>query len=172
MKQREAVYQAVVSVLESNGIEFIQGKSNAAQLLTKEMRSEVHRIVVAGFESGTVKLKETQSNHDKLTDSAKLSSYVTGLITNWLNKDPDLNGGLAYQSKNPGSRAGSGDTLVKEMRLLKKQLEAAGNLDGVAKVEEAIEDRVKELKAAKAKANKPEAINVDNLPDFLKDLVF
>lgn len=164
MKQREAVFQATTSTLAAHGIEFSAG-TNIREVMTAEIRSEIADRVTALFQEGQVELKSTESNQSKLQDVAKLRNYVTGLITNWFNKDPNLNGGVKHQVKNPGSR--QSDTQLKEMRLLRKQLALKGDDVAIARVDAAIAERINELGAAKAK---PESIDADNLPEFLRDL--
>lgn len=168
MKQREAVYSSTTEVLASKGIEFMPGTTDVRDVVTTEIRKEIADRVVSLFKSGQVEFKGTDSNQAKLNDDKLLRNYVTGLITNWFNKDTQLNGGAKYQAKNPGSRAASGDSQLKEMRLLKKHLETIGNTEGVARVDEAIQARIAELRAEKA-PTLPE-VTADNLPDFLKDL--
>jgi hypothetical protein len=168
MKQREAVYSSTTEVLAHKGIEFMPAVTDVRDVVTTEIRKEVADRVVNLFKSGQVEFKGTDANQAKLSDEKLLRNYVTGLITNWFNKDPQLNGGSKYQAKNPGSRAGSGDPQLKEMRILKKHLETTGNTDGVARVEQAIQARISEIQAEKSPAL-PE-VSTDNLPDFLKDL--
>ena len=168
MKQREAVYSSTTEVLASKGIEFTPTVTDVRDVVTTEIRKEIADRVVSLFKSGQVEFKGTDANQAKLSDEKLLRNYVTGLITNWFNKDPQLNGGAKYQAKNPGSRAGSSDAQLKEMRLLKKHLETIGNTEGIARVEEAIKNRLAEIQADKAPAL-PE-VSTDNLPDFLKDL--
>lgn len=166
MKQREAVYKVTTEVLASRNIEFTPGETDVKDVATADIRSEITRKLVNLFQEGQVEFKSTESNQAKLSDEPKLRSYVTGLITNWFNKDTNLNGGSKYQAKNPGSRAP--DSQLREMRILKKRLEAKGDAGAVARVDQAIAERIQELKAAKS----PEipAANVENLPEFLRDL--
>lgn len=168
MKQREAVYQSVISSLNTFNVEYHPGQ-DVRPLITTEIRKDIAEKLVKLFTSGEAAFKDSQSNRDKLNDPVKLKSYIAGLITNWINKDPNLNGGAKHQPKNPGSRAGGSDPMLKEMRLLKKQLQESGNEDGVAKVEAAINDRIQELKVGKTQQPKP--LDIESLPDFLKDLV-
>lgn len=168
MKQREAVYSATTEVLASKGIEFVPGTTDVRDVVTTDVRKEIADRVVNLFKSGQVEFKGTDSNQAKLNDDKLLRNYVTGLITNWFNKDTKLNGGAKYEAKNPGVRAGSADPQLKELRLLKKHLEIKGDQDKIARVEEAIQARIAELKAEKA-PTLPE-VSADNLPDFLKDL--
>lgn len=166
MKQREAVYKVTTEVLAAKSIGFTPGETDVKDVATPEIRAEITSKIVALFQEGQVEFKSTESNQAKLSDEPKLRSYVTGLITNWFNKDPNLNGGSKYQAKNPGSRAP--DSQLREMRLLKKRLEAKGDADAMARVDQAIAERIQELKATRS----PEipAANVDNLPEFLRDL--
>jgi hypothetical protein len=167
MKQREAVYKVTTEVLASKGVEFMPTVTDVRDLVNSEIRSEITDRIVTMFQEGQVEFKSTESNQDKLNDAKKLRSYVTGLITNWFNKDTQLNGGAKYEAKNPGTR--SADAQMKELRILKKHLEAKGDTDNLPRVEQAIAERVQELKAEKAPAPLP-AVDADNLPDFLKDL--
>lgn len=168
MKQREAVYQVTTEVLASKGIEFMPTVTDVRDLANSDIRSEITSKIVTLFQEGQVEFKSTESNQEKLSDPKKLRSYVTGLITNWFNKDPQLNGGAKYEAKNPGSRQGSGDPQMKELRLLRKQLVANGSSpDSIARVDQAIADRAAELKAESAPSP---TVNPDNLPDFLRDL--
>ena len=167
MKQREAVYKVTTEVLAAKGIEFMPATTDVRDLVNSEIRSEITDRIVTFFQEGQVEFKSTESNQDKLNDAKKLRSYVTGLITNWFNKDPQLNGGAKYEAKNPGTR--SSDAQLKELRILKKHLEAKGDTDNLPRVEQAIAERVQELKAEKAPASLP-TVDPENLPDFLKDL--
>src|SRR5271157_5995691 len=108
ISQREAVYNSIVLVLATASIEFKDGMSIDG-LLTKDLRTQVHALVVDGFKSGEVEFEKTPSNAEKLASEAKLNSYVSGLISNWVRKDKRFNGNVTYVPKNPGSRAGQGD---------------------------------------------------------------
>lgn len=170
ISQRQAVFMATLAALSAKGIEFVPGKTIIHDVCTKELKESVVDSVCAMFQSGEVSFKDTPENAKKLEDAKELRRYVAGLVTNWHNKDTELNAGCKYEAKNPGSRAGSADPQVKEMKLLKTKLEAAGNTEGAAKVETAIQLRLNELKAAKA-ATKTVQINVENLPEELRSLV-
>ena len=118
--QREAVYSATKGVLSDAGIKFEDG-GEISSVMTDELRAKVTAIVCAGFKQGEIELKDTPSNKDKLTTESKLSSYVSGLISNWYRKDKRFNGGVSYEPTNPGSRAGQGDPQLKALRQLHKQ---------------------------------------------------
>lgn len=166
MKQREAVYKVTTEALAARSIDFTPGETDVKEVATADIRSEITRKLVHLFQDGAVDLKSTESNQTKLSDENKLRSYVAGLITNWFNKDPNLNGGSKHKAKNPGSRVA--DDQLREMRLLKKRLEIKGDASAIARVDQAINDRVQELKAAKQPS--VPAPDVDSLPEFLRDL--
>jgi hypothetical protein len=154
ISQKEAVFNAVVEVL---------GDFSGVAELSTEQRKEVINSLMSGFASGTVELSAEASA--KYDTEAKLKSYTQGLVSNWLRKDPRLNGGSKYQTKNPGSRAGSGDETVKALRVLRSTLTDA---DAIAEVDSEIATRIAAFKASKmAKVE----INTDLIPENLRHLV-
>ena len=88
MTQKDAVYQAVISVLSNEGVAFKEGVDSAISLLNRPLRSRINSILMSGFASGNVEL-------DTSFDSqAALKTYTGGLVSNWLRKDARLNGGI------------------------------------------------------------------------------
>ena len=75
MTQREAVFTATIQVLKDSGIKFEQGQT-ASDLLTKDHRESINAIICEGFKAGTIDLKDTPSNQEKLNDPAKLKGYT------------------------------------------------------------------------------------------------
>ncbi len=148
MKQSEAIFQAVQNTYNENGVHFEEGM-DVESTFTKELRGQVHEIVCEGFQSGRIDFADTPSNKAKLADRAKLSAYVSGLISNWVRKDPRLNGSVKYVAKNPGSRAGQSDEQMKTLRALAKQF-AGTEKEGLINAQ--IEKRRTELAAAKSKS--------------------
>ena len=127
VNQKEAVFNAVTNVC---------GVQDEAYNPTKEQRAQVNMILFTGFQEGTIEL-------DKTYDESGLKSYCSGLQSNWLRKDSRLNGGVKYQAKNPGSRAGSGDASVKAMRTL---LGTKSDATERAEIQEFIDRRLAEIK--------------------------
>jgi len=150
MKQSEAVVIFVKEITD------VSGKVQ----LTSDQRKQVVERIVAGIKEGTISFSESaRAKHD--TD-AKLRSYVGGMVTNWLNKNPELNGGVKYVAKNPGSRSGSLE--YKQALALKSKLQSEGQ-DVPADLETFI--------AQNAPAPKgPKLVKVDtsSLPEALKAL--
>jgi hypothetical protein len=146
-KQKDAVFNAVCAVRGST--EF-----SGAVELTKEERSAVQSSLISGFQSGSI------AYQGDATDATKLSSYVSGLVSNWLRKDKRLNGNVSYVAKNPGTRTGAGDESLKAMRTL---LGATSDEDARSEIQAEIDKRVGELKPKKV-------INVAALPESLRHL--
>ena len=154
--QKEAVYNAIRSVLAENNISFEDG-SDVSTYMSREYRAVVNQILFEGFRAGSIEL-------DREFTDTELKSYVSGLQSNWIRKDKRLNGNTQYVAKNPGSRAGAGDAQLKAMRALLATLSDAGDR---AEVETAIAQRVAEIDAAKPKAQ----VDVSKLPDALKKFI-
>lgn len=156
MNQREAVYGAIKSVLAENEINFEDGM-DVATVLTKELRGQVNEILYHGFVSGSVGL-------DIKYDDKQLRQYCSSLQSNWIRKDKRLNGGVKYEAKNPGSRAGSGDESVKAMKTLLKTL--TPGTEDYTDVETHLNARLAEISASKVKTI---TINMDALPEALRN---
>lgn len=157
LSQKEAVYNAVTSVLSENNISVSEG-TDVSTLMTRELRSQVNQVLFEGFRSGSVELDREYSDSD-------LKAYVSGLQSNWLRKDKRLNGGTKYSAKNPGSRIGSSDPQLKAMRALLTTLSSESDR---AEVQSAIDTRVSEIQASKVKKV---TIDTESLPADLAKFV-
>jgi len=138
--QKEAVFNAVTSVLNENNVQVSDG-TDINTLMNKELRSQVNAILFEGFRNETIEL-------DRSFDDSALKGYVSGLQSNWLRKDKRLNGGTKYSAKNPGSRVGSSDPSLKAMRTLLSTLTTDADK---AEVQAAIDNRISEIQASKIK---------------------
>ena len=112
INQKSAVYAAITHVLAESGIKHEDG-TNIVSLMTSERRTLVNQILFEGFRSEEAGISCTKQYDDK-----QLKSYISGLVSNWLKKDKRFNGNTAYVPKNPGSRQGSSDAILKNMKLL------------------------------------------------------
>lgn len=139
LTQKDAVYNAVTSVLAENNVS-VEG-TNASAVMTRELRAQVNQVLFEGFRDGSIEL-------DKEFTDTELKGYVSGLQSNWLRKDTRLNGGGKYSAKNPGSRVGSSDPSLKAMRALLSTLTSESDK---AEVQTAIDARVSEIQASKVK---------------------
>lgn len=166
MNQREATVQAIMDTLEARGFEYeLNGTTPVSEVLTDADKATVRGILFDQFRNSEISYKaEFQTKVDSDTE---LKKYISGLTNNWIRKYKPFNSGVAYVAKNPGSRAGSSDEQMRELKKLLNQVRATGNTDAISEVEEAITARAAEIKPKSAA--KP--INVDALPDSLKHLV-
>lgn len=153
--QKEAVYTAIVELFGHDG--------QSAFDATKEQRNQIIEVVTAGIMNGSVEFSaDARAKHDT---EAKVKGYVGGMVSNWLRKDQRLNGGDKYVTKNPGSRAGSGDEVLKNLKALKSTLSDKDQLDAV---DAEITKREEFLRSQKAKTV---TINTDLIPESLKHLI-
>ncbi len=83
LSQKDAVYNFVVSALKDANTAPNEGQK-LKELVTKEVRKSVRQRLFASVKSGEVKLS-------KQFDDSKLKKYCSGLINNWLKKDPRFN---------------------------------------------------------------------------------
>lgn len=147
ISQREAIYQAVQNAFAEAGIEFTP-KMDVSELLTEAMMKQIRAEVTEGFLQGLTDLKDTPNNQAKLANPAEMTKYVSSLISNWVRKDENLNGGVDYEPKNPGSRAGSSDPQLKALKQLAVQFKGTTKAAEIAKH---IEVRTAQITAEKAK---------------------
>lgn len=164
MKQREAVYKATHAVLKEAGISFEDYQEGGIKdLVTDEHRGQIIGIVCESFKSGEVELKDTEANRSKLANDAELRAYTSGLVSNWHRKDKCFNGNVTYKAKNPGSRAGQGDSQMKNLKLLRKKFE-----DDPAKVKEIDEAIVKRTEELRAEKTKKIEVDWNEIPEELR----
>lgn len=156
--QKDAVIKAIMSVVEGYTI---NGDTLLSDVITKEEKDTVKTILFNGFRNGNIEFSVDAVA--KYRADAELKKYVTGLLDNWIRKYPGFNAGQSYVTKNPGSRSGSGDAKIKALKAL---LKTVTDNEVKAQVEQAINERLAELK--------PEAkveIDVNALPEHLRHLV-
>lgn len=153
MTQGDVVFQAVVAVFGTDGK--LTEAVPETKAWTEAQKREVHDRVFMAFKTGVT----TKSSGG--TDDASLLKYIPGLVNNWVRKDLRLNGGVKYTAKNPGSRSGGGDEMIKNMKIL---LGATTDPEARLAIQAEIDKRMEELKPKVT-------INVDALPEALRHLV-
>lgn len=155
--QKDGVFNAVEAFMSEN--DRVLGDDKV--ILSTDDRASVVDMLVAATEAGELERKsnKTGSNHKE---------YWQGTLSNWLRKDPRLNGNVKYEAKNPGSRAGAGDGKLKNLKMLLKQVELTKCDESIVKVTEAIASR--ELELANERAKKLE-VNADLIPEELQHLI-
>jgi hypothetical protein len=152
MKQKDAVYSTIVSAFANAGLTFTEGMDVGPAMKDKALRAYVQSQIEAGFTAGTIDFEPTVSNKEKMSTPAKLSQYVSGLISNWIRKDERLNGNVKYEAKNPGTRVGSTDPQLKALRQLATQFKHDTVKFG--EIQNHISNRVSTLQSEKAKSIK------------------
>ena len=162
MNQKTAVYEATMATLAEKQIDFTDGE-NLSQVMTKDLRKDVVSIVTAAFVAGEVELSAEAKA--KYSDEAKVKAYASGLVNNWHRKDTRFNGGEKYVAKNPGSRAGSGDSVLKNLKALRSTRTDEAELTAI---DEAIAKRTIEVAADKAKKI---TVDMDKIPAELRELL-
>ena len=132
------------------------------EYITDQQKEYIVEAVAASIWEGDTEL--SPEARAKYNTPKLVRSYTVGLVNNWFRKHKELNGGGTYVPKNPGSRIS--DPQLKEMRALRKRLiDRNARPEDIARADAAIERKLKELGAKEVE------INLDLLPDELKDLI-
>ena len=162
VNQKEGVFNAITNLFASS-----DRRIDGAVTLTKEERAEVVEIVTVGIHEGTIEFSDDAAKKYPTFEDKK--KYVPGLVNNWLRKDTRLNGNTKYVAKNPGSRTGSGDEAMKNLKALRTQLSTMGaDAESITAVDQEIDKRKAEL--AKSKATKV-VVDVSKIPEELRHLI-
>lgn len=132
-----------------------------ASIATDADRLAVAELLIEGFEQGEINL--SAEAREKFQSRRELKKYVSGLISNWWKKNPDLNGGGKYE---PKSQRVTNSAQIKNIMLLRERCSESGNEDGVAQCDAMIA-KIK----AEAEVKKEKAIDVEKLPEELRGLL-
>lgn len=160
--QKEAVYQTTLTVLNENGIQL--DNQPVKDVANKTIKETVVGIVTQGILGGAVAFSdEAKAKHNT---PELVRKYVSGMVDNHWRKDTRLNGGLKYEIKNPGTRSGSGDATIQNLKNL-LQLKQ-GDAEACSLIQQALDERKAELSAAKAKKLE---VDVSAIPEHLRHLV-
>jgi hypothetical protein len=139
MTQKDAVYQAVISVLSNEGVAFKEGVDSAISLLNRPLRSRINSILMSGFASGNVEL-------DTSFDSqAALKTYTGGLVSNWLRKDARLNGGIKAAPSKRNNVVSKSRPKDPQLKALKTLLSQTTDNEKRSEIQSFIDARVNEL---------------------------
>ena len=143
MKQKDAVFQVVTSLVEVNG----------PVNLNADQKKLCVDAMVEMFQKNEIELISPQDD---------LKRYASGLLNNWMRKDPRLNGGVKYEAKNPGSRAGQSDPVIKCLKAMLSQPDMTDEKRAV--IQKEIDALILEKKVDKVK----KVIDLSVIPDDLK----
>lgn len=138
MTQKDAVLSAISTVLANNNIKFQPNVTNVASVLTRELRSQINTLLTVEFSNGSVDMSDDAKS--KLNDVAELRAYISGLVSNWVRKDPRLNGGAVIATTSSStttvSKSLRNDPQLQALRKLQsaqvetsKQVEIQGFID-------------------------------------------
>jgi len=163
MNQKEATVGSIISVLYNRGIEYeLNGPTPVRALLTTEDRANVREMLLDGFAKGQIEMTaQGQANNNT---PALMKKYVDGLIGNWVSKYDGFNCGEKHTTKNPGSRTGSKDECIVEMKKVLSTLPVGS--DNYELVQAEIAKRQAEISPTKMVE-----IDVSALPESLRHLV-
>lgn len=161
VSQKQAVTNAILSVFPKYEL---GGEVILSTLLNSDTKKKLRAILVSGFKAGEISMSEDAiKKYITSKDDKALDKYVSGLLDNWVRKNPEFNNGGKYITKNPGSRAGSGDEQVRAMRNLKK---TTNDPEVLAEIDAAITERLAEIKPTQTVE-----IDVEALPEHLRRFV-
>ena len=160
MSQRTATVKAIISVITDRGVQYeLNGETPISEVLTIDDKQKVCQIIFNGFRNGNIELSAEAAG--KFRADNELRKYVVGLVNNWIRKAPEFNGGNSYQTKNPGSRSGTGDAKIKALKAL---MSTVSDESTKAQIQLAIDERLEELQPKVQ-------IDVTALPEHLRHLV-
>lgn len=163
VSQKMAVINVILATLSDRGVKYeLKSETPVQDILTESDKTTIRTTLFSMFRKGEVECSEEATK--KFTDDSELKAYISGLVNNWVRKSVDLNGNVKYQAKNPGSRQGSGDEQVREMKKLLSQTTDASKKQ---LIQSAIDARLSEIKSEKNKVE----IDVSKLPEELRSLV-
>jgi len=118
--QKQVVINAIIEVM---------GSTDTKNMSSDEQKQILDIIAVQLVEQNCV------SADAKFKDVASLRKhYVSGLLNNWIRKAPELNGGVKYEAKNPGSR--TKDPTLQALKAIVAQFTADNNPNLPAAIEE------------------------------------
>jgi hypothetical protein len=169
MNQKTAVCECLVRVLEQNEIDYeLGGEIPIKQVLSKSMFDEVRREICEGFEEGLISMSD-EAKVKYVGHPTEMKKYVNGLVNNWVRKNKEFNNNFKgtpegkYEIKNPGSRTGSTDESIKNMRLL---LKTVTDPTVRGEIQEAIDERI-----AIISPQYTVKVNAEAIPEHLRHLV-
>lgn len=156
MNQRDATCNALISVLADRGVNYEEnGPTPISEVLNADDKTKVRAMLFIAFRKGDIDFKSPE----KLSDDKYLKDYISGLVNNWIRKAPEFNCDTVYHAKNPGSRQGSGDEMIKEM---KKLLSVTEDPEAKEVIKSAIEARQAEIKPTTV------TVDVSKIPEHLR----
>lgn len=163
VSQRDSVVNEVKAILGST----FNSSLSAKDQLTDDQFLTIKSNIFNGIINGTIAFSK------EITDEKEVNKYISGMISNYLRKVKELNGGISYSPSSVVSN--SRDAQLLELNKLSKSY--TENSSEFNQIQEAILLRKAELELEKASTTKEkkktkefESINMDALPEGLKNL--
>lgn len=109
MKQRDCVLKHTIEMVRERKLSWTEGQ-DMKPVADKAFLGELADRVTADIASGACEMRNLKQ------DPKELRRYVVGMVNDAYRKDKRMNGGVRYEFKNPGSRAGAGDEVLRTLR--------------------------------------------------------
>lgn len=152
LNQKEGVFSVVSEICKI--------ENSQVEMCPVEKSLVIDKVCVM-FEMNEIDMSDNAKSK-YIGNRVELRKYVGGLVNNWLRKDTRLNGGEKYVTKNPGSRTGTSDSVIKNLKLLRSTLTDDSKIQSI---NEAIDKRTEEIRIEK---NKNVEIDMSVISDELK----
>jgi len=143
LKQAHAVLYYTKQVLGDSFHEGLDVRSYCSD----EQRQQIADLVTDSILNGKTFMKD--ESRAKYSTRESLRRYVVGMVKNWFDKSKELNGGIKHSAKAPGTRRHQKDEVIKNLKIMRKQLQDSGNAEALAEIDDAISARIAELEAQK-----------------------
>ena len=157
--QKESVYAAVTEFLKEQNLPFVDGQK--VELSKDQRKTVIEMVSQAALAGEMVMSADAKSKYNTIE---LMRGYCNGLLSNWLAKDTRLNGGSKHVITSPGSRAGQGDEVIRNLKNLREQLTES---DHISAVDAKIQERFNELATAKAPQKK---VDLNYIPESIRHL--
>jgi hypothetical protein len=158
-KQRDAVVEAVITVLGSN---FVTNETIVEDVITTEQRKEARQIVFDGIINNEIKYSKDTS------DEKAVRKYCNNVVDNYIRRAKEFNAGQTYKPKKEGTKR---DPKLKALNALISTGKVVEGTEDYNNVISSIETRKEELAAERSsKSPKKVEIDLNSLPAGLQDI--
>lgn len=159
LSQKECVFITIEEFFTNNG--WVLSKDKKVVLSLKDKKDIIESLTnKAMLGCMSLELESKAKYHSR----ELMLGYCTKLLNNWLRKDIRLNGGIKFFIKNPGSKAGTSDPQIKQLKEIKSKIV---DTTYVKAIDEQIGIRLSKINNGK----KLKSINKDILPEDIQSLI-
>lgn len=139
VSQKDAVFNAIIVVLNEAKIPFKIGFSSFKDLLTLELKHNIVSFLFEGFKQEKIFLKTYK------TDS-QLKEYASNILYNWLERDSRLNGTFGLSLRKNPSYKGLTNLQIKLIKALEGLKLNAKNSKDIEEIQNLIDIRLEQFK--------------------------